>query len=124
MSFVTATVLAVFQSARGGSAFPAPSDLRPRWGAAASAFRRIPIGMGPLVESSGRLRGSRAAPLFRERTGIHKEVTMTKARHYKVQLISETKGEKWPYVGNAYENKNGSVNIYLDPGKAIPMGAK
>ena len=41
---------------------------------------------------------------------------------FKVQLITE--GTTWPYVGNAYLNKNGSINIYLDAGVTLTGGQK
>jgi hypothetical protein len=50
------------------------------------------------------------------------ETNMSQRATYNVQLITEN--GQWPYVGKAYVNKNGSFNVYLDPGKTIPPGAK
>ena len=41
---------------------------------------------------------------------------------FKVQLITED--GKWPFVGNAYCNRNESVSIYLDEGVTITGGQK
>ncbi len=42
---------------------------------------------------------------------------------YEVQLISE-EDKKWPSVGYARVNKNGSINVYLKPGASIEGGKK
>ena len=44
-------------------------------------------------------------------------------RKFKVQLII-TNGGKWPYVGNAYVNRNGTINVYLDQGVTLSGGQK
>ncbi len=41
---------------------------------------------------------------------------------FKVQLIT-TEG-KWPYVGNAHRNRNGSFSVYLDKGVTLSGGQK
>ena len=45
-----------------------------------------------------------------------------KTANYKLQLI--TPEGKWPYVGNAYVNRNGSISIYLDEGVSLTGGQK
>ena len=45
------------------------------------------------------------------------------SQRMKVQQIVEN-SKTWPYVGNAYFNKDGSLNVYLDKDKAVPTGAK
>jgi len=45
-----------------------------------------------------------------------------KTANYKLQLI--TAEGKWPYVGNAYVNRNGSISIYIDGGVTIAGGQK
>jgi hypothetical protein len=42
--------------------------------------------------------------------------------NFKLQLI--TTDGKWPYIGNAYVNRNGSVSIYLDAGVTVTGGQK
>ena len=37
---------------------------------------------------------------------------MSNAKRFKVQLIADE--GKWPYVGDARKNKDGSINVYLD----------
>jgi hypothetical protein len=37
-------------------------------------------------------------------------------------LISD--GERWPFVGRAYLNHNGSINVYLDEGVTLTGGQK
>ena len=44
-------------------------------------------------------------------------------RKFKVQLILASNG-KWPYVGNAYVNRDGTINVYLDPGVTLSEGQK
>jgi hypothetical protein len=48
---------------------------------------------------------------------------MSQGTKLNVQLITEGSG-KWPYVGRAVVNKNGSINLYLDPKKTVPTGAR
>lgn len=43
-------------------------------------------------------------------------------RKYKVQRIVE--GQAWPYVGNAYLNKNGTLSIQLDKNATLSGGDK
>lgn len=45
------------------------------------------------------------------------------AKKFKVQLITDGEA-RWPYVGNAYENKDGSLNVYLDEGVKLAGGQK
>jgi hypothetical protein len=40
----------------------------------------------------------------------------------KVQLI--TPEGKWPFVGNAFRNRDGSISVYLDEGVALTGGQK
>jgi len=40
----------------------------------------------------------------------------------KVQLITEE--GKWPYVGNAFRNRDGSITLYLDEGVTVTAGQK
>ena len=43
-------------------------------------------------------------------------------RKFKVQLIMQE--GKWPYVGNAYVNRNATINVYLDEGVTLSGGQK
>jgi hypothetical protein len=45
-----------------------------------------------------------------------------KTPNYKVQLI--TPEGKWPYVGNAYQNHNGTISLYIDRGVTLTGGQK
>jgi hypothetical protein len=45
-----------------------------------------------------------------------------KNANMKCQVIT-TEG-KWPFVGNAYVNRNGSISIYLDEGVQLSGGQK
>ena len=45
-----------------------------------------------------------------------------KTSNYKLQLI--TPEGKWPFIGNAYINRNGSLSIYLDEGVSLTGGQK
>jgi hypothetical protein len=51
------------------------------------------------------------------------ESTMSQGTKFTVQLITDGEA-KWPYVGGAVVNKNGSINLYLDEGKPVPAGAR
>lgn len=42
--------------------------------------------------------------------------------NFKLQLI--TPNGKWPYIGNAYLNRDGSFSIYLDAGVTVTGGQK
>ena len=46
----------------------------------------------------------------------------TTTRRFKLQLIVE--GGRWPYVGNGYQNKDGSINIVLDPDTELRSGQR
>jgi hypothetical protein len=46
----------------------------------------------------------------------------TSSRKYNVQLITD--GERWPFVGRAYVNHNGSISVYLDEGVTLTGGQK
>jgi hypothetical protein len=43
-------------------------------------------------------------------------------KKWKVQRITDA--GKWPYIGDAYVNKDGSINVYLDEGVAVSGGEK
>jgi hypothetical protein len=43
-------------------------------------------------------------------------------RKLKVQCITDA--GKWPYVGNAYRNRDGSISVYLDAGVTLTGGQK
>lgn len=49
--------------------------------------------------------------------------TTKTTKRFKVQLITEGEG-RWPYVGNGYLNKDGSINLYLDEGVTLTGGMK
>jgi hypothetical protein len=53
---------------------------------------------------------------------MHMDKKTTSSRKYNVQLISD--GERWPFVGRAYLNHNGSINVYLDDGVTLTGGQK
>jgi hypothetical protein len=42
--------------------------------------------------------------------------------NFKLQLI--TTDGKWPFIGNAFVNRNGSISIYLDAGVTVTGGQK
>ena len=44
------------------------------------------------------------------------------SKRFKVQVIVEN--AKWPYVGNAYQNKDGSISVLLDSGAKLTGGQK
>lgn len=48
---------------------------------------------------------------------------MERGTKLSAQLISEDT-ESWKYIGNAFVNRNGSINLYLDDDVVIPKGAK
>jgi hypothetical protein len=47
---------------------------------------------------------------------------MSTSTKLKVQLVIE--GQKWPYVGNGFVNKDGSFSIYLDQNVELKGGQK
>lgn len=49
-------------------------------------------------------------------------MTTTKRPKFKVQLIID--GGRWPYVGNAYQNSDGTFTIYLDRDVELTGGRK
>ena len=47
---------------------------------------------------------------------------MSKTPTHTIQLVSSIEGLRWPHVGAAWENKDGSVNLVLDV--SLPKGAR
>ena len=47
---------------------------------------------------------------------------MGNASRFKLQVVVE--GGRWPYVGNGYLNKDGSINIVLDQDVELGGGQK
>jgi hypothetical protein len=44
------------------------------------------------------------------------------SKRFNAQLITD--GERWPFVGRAYVNHNGSLTVYLDDGVTLTGGQK
>ena len=42
------------------------------------------------------------------------------AKRYKAQVVTDGQSP-WPYLGNAFENRDGSISLYLDVGCAIVL---
>ena len=47
---------------------------------------------------------------------------ITTTRRFKLQLVVQD--GRWPYVGNGYLNKDGSINIVLDPDTELKSGQR
>jgi hypothetical protein len=86
-----------------------------------------------LASELSRRGGPRLGPAFASASGSVKALAkgasqnererLMETRKFKVQLII-TNGGKWPYVGNAYVNRNGTINVYLDEGVTLSGGQK
>jgi hypothetical protein len=46
---------------------------------------------------------------------------MSKKPVRKVQITLTDSNQKWPYVGNALENQNGSLSLFLDKGVKLVL---
>ena len=45
----------------------------------------------------------------------------TKKQQVRKVLITIENAEKWPFVGNAFANANGSLSVYLDRGVKLTL---